>query len=168
MDLYFPHILMIIWFFISILETIFIYRSVKWYYNSGFTIYTAIGNISPTIQFPIDDNYIKSFFTVSNYYPDLTVYKLADSQFALREKFFSIKIFNYLPIMRGTINIDYNQKTITFIGLLNFSPVLFFIILLYFLAVFAVIILPIALLFLYIPYRIQCKRFSEVFNKIAV
>ncbi len=166
--MYFPISLMLIWLLFSIIETILIYRSVKWYYNIGPTVFTASGNISPINQFPIDENYIKSAFTDSYYYPDLTVQKLDDNKFALREKFFSFKLFNYPPIMRGTINIDYNQNKITFIGLLNLSPVLFFIVPLILVAMIAVIIIPIALFFLYIPYKIQCKRFSEVFNKIVV
>lgn len=162
----FPIIIMAAWLLTAIVESVIIYRSVKWYYENGLIVYRVTGRIASEISIPINNLFLESL-PQDAYYPKLIFQKLEENKFSLREKYFTLKL-NYPPVMRGTVIFDYDNKTVNLIGFLNVFPLLYFICILIIVPVLSVIILPIALLFLYIFYNIQCKRFNRIFDKLTV
>jgi len=168
-------ILLLISIGFTFIENILINFGVKWYYESGFIIYSRTGTLPGRVTLPLSEEYIINKIPVSKFV-NYKVSTLEENRFAIREKLFGYKSNRYPAIMRGIITVNPFTREIAFTGNLNLSVFAILIFLAaYFMKQFAnstqpdliiYLVLLIVVAMLFVSYRFQKRRYAGIFEKL--
>ena len=162
-------VLFIILFFVAIAELILSGRWVPFYFRTGIPLFWRSFPFleQPTIS---PDTLSEKFH--SGFADPLLFRVITPSEIAFRERFFSLRLFSYTPVMHGLIRIDQLQHKVTVTGYANWFVIALaaaFIVLHYSFSQLEIHYLPVSLiifLFLGILYVIQAVRFNNVFKML--
>ena len=97
----------------------------KFYFRKGIPIYKKKYPFFGSLKEPFDPTYLENHFKSGR---TCTIFfrKFNEFECGFREKLWEIKLFNYIPVMRGVIRGDENSQSFYIIGYLNWY-ILFFV-----------------------------------------
>jgi hypothetical protein len=161
MEILFP--LMII---TVIAELIISGRWVPFYFRTGIPLFRKSFHYNGQPAFSPES--LSGAFTGGIAVP-LIFHSIGPNEIAFREKFFSLHLFSYTPVMHGVIRVSDEQRQISVTGYANWSPLVFSAIFIYMDVSFYVHdvgYFPLLFLFVFwiVLYLIQFARFSKVFR----
>ncbi len=115
----------IIIIYLLLVEVIFQLSWFKLYFKNGIPIYKKKYPFFGSLKEPFDIEYLEEQFRSGS---TCTIYfrKFNELECGFREKLWEIKLFNYIPVMRGVIRSEENNQSFHVIGYLNWY-VFFFI-----------------------------------------
>jgi hypothetical protein len=94
------------------------------YFRNGIPVYRKKYPFFGLLKEPVDANYLENHFKSGR---TCTIFFRRFNEFecGFREKLWEIKLFNYIPVMRGVIRGDENSQSFYIIGYLNWYVLLF-------------------------------------------
>lgn len=97
----------------------------KFYFRNGIPVYKKKYPFFGSLKEPFDPTYLENHFKSGR---TCTIFfrKFNEFECGFREKLWEIKLFNYIPVMRGVIRGDENSHSFCIIGYLNWYILLFF------------------------------------------
>ncbi len=101
-----------------LIETILLLSWSKLYFRFGIPVYKKKIPFYGRLSDPFDPKYLEDNFE-GDYVPTIYFRKLNETECAFREKLFNIRLFSYIPVMRGLIKGDVESNTLLIIGYLN-------------------------------------------------
>ncbi len=107
-----------------LIEVIFQLSWFKFYFRSGIPVYKKKYPFFGSLKDPFDTNYLEGHFKSGT---TCTIFFRRFNEFecGFREKLWEIRLFNYIPVMRGVIRSDENCQSLYIIGYLNWYVLLF-------------------------------------------
>ena len=111
-------LILIIIFSLLLVEVIFQLSWFKLYFKNGVPIFIKKYPFFGSLREPFDIEYLEEQFRSGS---TCTIYFRRFNEFecGFREKLWEIKLFNYIPVMRGVIRSEENSQLLYVIGYLN-------------------------------------------------
>ena len=111
-------------FSLLLVEVIFQLSWLKFYFRNGIPVYKKKCPFFGSLKEPFDTRYIEEQFKSGS---TCTIFfrKFNEFECGFREKLWEIRLFNYIPVMRGVIRGDENSQSFYIIGYLNWYVLLF-------------------------------------------
>ena len=96
----------------------------KFYFRNGIPVYKKKYPFFGSLREPFDTQYMEDHFKSGS---TCTIFfrKFNEFECGFREKLWEIKLFNYIPVMRGIIRGDESTQSFYIIGYLNWYVLLF-------------------------------------------
>jgi hypothetical protein len=144
-----------------LIEVIFQLSWFKFYFRNGIPVYKKKYPFFGSLKDPFDTTYLEGRFK-SRTTSTIFFRRFNEFECGFREKLWEIRLFNYIPVMRGVIKSDENGQSLNIIGYLNWYVILFAAYLLISTSMGAVPSWAPLLVLVVLMYVVQYYRFNKI------
>ncbi len=123
-DNFLEDLIPVIIFSLLLVEVVVQLSWLKSYFRNGLPVYKKKYAFFGSLKEPFDTQYLENYFKSGS---TCTIFfrKLNEFECGFREKLWEVKLFNYIPVMRGVIKGDEKNQSFYVIGYLNWYVLLF-------------------------------------------